>query len=131
RHHARRHAAARRRSQVMPSRRLGILGGTFDPIHCGHVDTARVAESALGLTELLIVPSHTPPHRPEPVASAYHRFAMVALVVASRPRWRASDLELRTAAPSYTASTLDRLRSAGYAATELFFIVGADAFAEI
>jgi len=115
----------------MMARRLGILGGTFDPIHCGHVDVARAAESALGLSELLIVPSHFPPHRPEPVASGWHRFAMAALVVAGRPRWRASDLELRAATPSFTASTPARLHAAGYAPTELFFLVGADAFADI
>jgi nicotinate-nucleotide adenylyltransferase len=112
-------------------RRLGLLGGTFDPIHCGHVDVARAAEAALGLKELLIVPSHTPPHRPPPIASAFHRFAMAALVVAERPSWRASDLELRSPEPSYTSSTLDRLHADGYAPTELFFIVGADAFVEI
>lgn len=115
----------------MIARRLGILGGTFDPIHAGHVDAARAAESTLGLTEVLIVTSHTPPHRPQPLASPYHRFAMVALVVAERSRWRASDLELGAAAPSYTSCTLDRLLAVGYFPTELFFIVGADAFAEI
>src|SRR5437763_10868076 len=115
----------------MISRRLGLLGGTFDPIHCGHVDAARAAETALGLTELLIVPSNIPPHRPQPIASVYHRFAMVALTALGRPHWRASDLELRAAEPSFTSATLDRLRAEGYAATELFFIVGADAFAEI
>ena len=115
----------------MMARRLGLLGGTFDPIHCGHVDAARAADSALGLTGLLIVPSYLPPHRPQPVASGYHRFAMAALVAAGRASWRASDLELQSAAPSYTTSTLDRLHAAGYAPTELFFVVGADAFAEI
>src|SRR5581483_9433636 len=115
----------------MIARRLGILGGTFDPIHCGHVDAALAAETALGLTETLAVVSHIPPHRTQPVASAFHRFAMVALVVSGRPRWRASDLELQTMEPSYTSSTLDRLRGAGYLPTELFFILGADAFAEI
>jgi nicotinate-nucleotide adenylyltransferase len=115
----------------MIARRLGILGGTFDPIHYGHIDVARAAESALGLGELLFVPSHLPPHRPQPVASAYHRFAMVALAVAGRSAWRASDVELRAPAPSYTSSTLERLHAAGYKPTELFFVVGADAFAEI
>src|SRR5881392_2574236 len=115
----------------MIARRLGILGGTFDPIHGGHVDAARAVESALRLTDMLIVTSHIPPHRPQPFASPYHRFAMVALVVAEHSRWRASDLELRAAAPSYTSCTLDRLHAAGYRPTELFFIVGADAFGEI
>ena len=97
----------------MIARRLGILGGTFDPIHMGHVDAARAAEAALGLGEVLLVTSHIPPHRTQPAASPYHRFAMVALTVARHPRWRASDLELQTATPSYTSCTLDRLHAAG------------------
>lgn len=113
------------------TRRVGILGGTFDPIHCGHLDVGRAGETALALTNVLVVPSNTPPHRPQPVASSYHRFAMAALAILGRPRWRASDLELLAAAPSYTSATLDRLHAAGYAAVELFFLVGADTFAEI
>src|SRR5919201_469303 len=115
----------------MTARRLGILGGTFDPIHCGHVEAARAAESALRLTEVLVIPSSFPPHRPQPLASSYHRFAMVALAMARHARWRTSDMELRESGVSFTASTLDRLHAEGYAATELFFIVGADAFDEI
>jgi nicotinate-nucleotide adenylyltransferase len=113
------------------TRRLGILGGTFDPLHCGHLDVGIAADAALGLTELLVIPSNIPPHRGVPSASAFHRFAMVALGIAGRPHWRASDIELRTAAPSYTSTTLDRVRGDGYAATEVFFVLGADAFAEI
>jgi nicotinate-nucleotide adenylyltransferase len=115
----------------MIARRLGVLGGTFDPIHLGHVDAARAAETTLGLDEILIVTSHIPPHRTQPAASPYHRFAMVALTVVDHSRWRASDLELQSATPSYTSCTLDRLHAAGYLATDLFFIVGADAFREI
>src|SRR5947207_877608 len=111
----------------MIARRIGILGGTFDPVHMGHVDVASAAEAALGLGEILLLTSHIPPHRAQPVASSYHRFAMVALTVAGHPRWRASDLELQAATPSFTACTLDRLRKEGYRPTELFFIVGADA----
>src|SRR5205809_7157509 len=106
----------------MIARRLGILGGTFDPIHAGHVDAARAAESAPRLTDVLIVTSHTPPHRPQPLASPYHRFAMVALVVAERSRRRASDLELGPAAPSYTSCPSDRLLAAGHFLTALFFL---------
>jgi nicotinate-nucleotide adenylyltransferase len=115
----------------MIARRLGILGGTFDPIHMGHVDAARAAEAALGLGEVLLVTSHIPPHRAQPVASPYHRFAMAALTVAGHSRWQASDLELQAAARSYTSRTLERLHEAGYRPTELFFIIGADAFREI
>src|ERR1041384_2515705 len=113
------------------TRRLGILGGTFDPIHCGHVDLAAAAERALGLSAVLIVPSNVPPHRPQPIASSFHRFAMVALAITRRDRWRASDLELRGEPPSYTSITLARLHRDGYAAADLYFLIGADAFGEI
>jgi nicotinate-nucleotide adenylyltransferase len=112
-------------------KRVGILGGTFDPIHCGHLDAAVAAYAALDLTELLVITSNVPPHRPSPVASSYHRFAMVCLAVAGRPGWRASDLELLDSGRSYTSTTLQKLHAEGYAPGELYFIIGADAFADI
>jgi nicotinate-nucleotide adenylyltransferase len=112
-------------------RRVGILGGTFDPVHYGHLDAGAAAQAALGLLEILVLPSNIPPHRPQPAASAYHRFAMVAMAIAGRQGWRALDLELREGATSYTSDTLERFHAEGFAATELFFITGADAFAEI
>jgi nicotinate-nucleotide adenylyltransferase len=115
----------------MPARRLGILGGTFDPVHVGHMDLADAAQTALGLTEMVLVTSNVPPHRTQPITSAYHRFAMVAFAVQERPSWRAADLELRSALPSFTSRTLDRFHERGYAATDLFFVIGADAFFEI
>jgi nicotinate-nucleotide adenylyltransferase len=113
------------------NRRVGILGGTFDPVHCGHLDAGAAAQAALGLGEVLVLPSNIPPHRPQPQASAYHRFAMVALAIDGRADWRALDLELREGARSYTSDTLERLHAQGFGATELFFIAGADAFVEI
>jgi nicotinate-nucleotide adenylyltransferase len=113
------------------TRRIGILGGTFDPVHCGHLDVATSAQEALGLTRIFVITSNIPPHRQQPFASAYHRFAMVSFAVASRPSWRAADLELRSTAPSYTSETLAKFHERGYAASELFFVIGADAFAEI
>jgi nicotinate-nucleotide adenylyltransferase len=121
----------RSRTQRLPPRRIGILGGTFDPIHRGHVDLGRAAQSALGLTHVFVVPTHIPPHRPQPVASSYHRFAMVALTVAGRTGWQATDVELRHDAPSYTSQTLRRFHDRGFAPFELFFLIGADAFIEI
>ena len=97
----------RRGQQEMTApRRVGILGGTFDPIHCGHLDVGAAAQAALDLEELLVLPSNIPPHRPQPVASSYHRFAMVALAIAGRRGWRALDLELREDGRSYTSETL-------------------------
>jgi nicotinate-nucleotide adenylyltransferase len=116
---------------MTPRRRVGILGGTFDPIHRGHLDVGLAAEAALDLAELLVIPSHIPPHRPRPAASSFHRFAMVALSIAERPRWQVSDLELREQARSYTADTLRHLHANGLGGAELFFIIGADAFADI
>jgi nicotinate-nucleotide adenylyltransferase len=113
------------------TRALGILGGTFDPIHDGHLDLGRAVQRALRLTEILVVPANIPPHRPRPTASAFHRFAMVSLAVAGLEGWHASDLELVAGACSFTTDTLAELRQRGYAPHELFFIIGADAFAEI
>jgi nicotinate-nucleotide adenylyltransferase len=115
----------------MSTRRIGLLGGTFDPIHMGHIDLASLAQAALSLSHVLVIPANVPPHRTKPLASSFHRFAMVALAVAGRPGWRASDVELRHEAPSYTATTLRRFHQRGYDPGELFFLIGADAFADI
>ena len=115
----------------MIAKRIGILGGTFDPIHAGHIDAGHAANLTLGLDRLIVVTSRIPPHRAQPTASVYHRFAMTALAVAGNVGWRASDLELRSDASSYTSATLLKFHERGYAPTELFFIIGADAFAEI
>jgi nicotinate-nucleotide adenylyltransferase len=115
------------------SRRVGILGGTFDPIHVGHLDVALAAQDALNLERILLVPSWQPPHRAAlPVASPFHRFAMTALAASTADAFEASDLELQApAGPSYTIDTLARLHIDGLAPEELFFLTGADAFAEI
>ena len=113
-------------------RRVGVLGGTFDPVHLGHLGAAEVARSRLALDEVLVVPSYIPPHRlAQPDASGYHRFAMVALAVASAQGLAACDLELVREGRSYTAETLRGLHGLGLPPSHLFFITGADAFAEI
>lgn len=112
--------------------KAGILGGTFDPIHLGHLEAATAAASALGLDRVILMPARTPPHRTtEPRASVFHRFAMTALAAASRPDLLASDIELKREGPSYTALTLQALQQEGFTASQLYFIVGADAYAEI
>jgi len=115
----------------MSRRRIGILGGTLDPIHRGHTDVAEAACRAIDPLRVTIIPANIPPHRSQPVASAFHRFAMAALVVSSHPGWSVSDMELRIDEPSYTWSTLQRFHERGYSPAELFFLIGADAFADI
>lgn len=114
------------------STRVGVLGGTFDPVHHGHLDAAEAARKALDLTEVILMPSRVPPHKASPArTSCHHRFAMAALASSGREGLRVSDLELRSSEPSYTSLTLQRLARLGYAPSQLFFILGSDAFAEI
>ena len=119
-------------TQVVPERRVGILGGTLDPIHVGHVETALAARRALDLASVIVMPSRVPPHRHHgPSASTFHRFAMAALAVNGLQGVCVSDEELSTDGPSYTALTLERLATRGLHRSQIFFITGADAFAEI
>jgi nicotinate-nucleotide adenylyltransferase len=114
------------------ARRIGLLGGTLDPIHVGHLDAAEAARRTLTLDEVLVIPAHDPPHRAgDPHASAFHRFAMICLAIENREGYRASDIELRRDGPSYTALTLRELHAKGWLPSQLYFIIGADAFAEI
>jgi len=117
---------------VTTARRTGVLGGTFDPIHEGHLAVATAAARLLSLDDILLVPSRTPPHRPAAQeASAFHRFAMVALAAQRDARMLASDVELGRTGPSYTADTLRALHAMGWQRSQIFFLIGADAFAEI
>lgn len=112
--------------------RLGVFGGTFDPIHVGHLDAASAARQALSLDDVLFLPSHVPPHRSaDPRATMFHRFAMVALATGDQPSSRASDIELRRTGTSYSFETLAVLHASGWTPSQLFFILGTDAFAEI
>lgn len=112
--------------------RIGVLGGTFDPIHNGHLDVAGAARRACALDTVLLVPAHVPPHRARaPQAPAVHRFAMAAMAAQAHDSLRACDIELQDAGPSYTAVTLRRLAAGGYHPRQLFFITGADTFADI
>jgi len=113
--------------------KLGVLGGTFDPIHNGHVAAAEAAQQTLGLDAISLIPSHIPPHRHDPVgATGEQRYEMTELAAADHPGWSASRIELDREGPSYTFDTLtafgERSESKG---TQIFFITGADAFAEI
>jgi nicotinate-nucleotide adenylyltransferase len=109
--------------------KVGVLGGTFDPIHNGHTAAARAAQDALALDAILLIPSHIPPHRHDPLgASSEQRFEMAKLAAQDFRAWSASRIEIDRKGPSYTFDTLSELAEPG---TQLFFIIGADAFAEI
>jgi nicotinate-nucleotide adenylyltransferase len=117
---------------------LGVLGGTFDPIHHGHLAAADAAQRFLHLDSILLVPSRIPPHRHDPVgATGEQRWAMAQLAAAGRPGWAASRIEIDREGPSYTFDTLAelgndiRLKPDTTMGTQIFFILGADAFAEM
>jgi nicotinate-nucleotide adenylyltransferase len=111
--------------------RSAFLGGTFDPIHNGHLDVAEAARRALRFDRISFIPASVPPHRAGPRASAAHRFAMVALAIQGRKQFAVSDLEMRSTDPSYTTITLDRLERSGLNTLTCYLAIGADAFREI
>lgn len=110
--------------------RLGLYGGTFDPIHNGHLAVARAALAAIELDRMLLIPNRLPPHKQALTGASYEqRLAMVQLAVARDARLEASDVENKEG-KSYTIQTLHRLRNA-YGDARFFFLIGADAFAEV
>ena len=108
--------------------RVGLLGGTFDPIHFGHLRSAVEVREYLALDELRLVPNARPPHRDRPGASAQQRLEMVCLATAADASLLVDDCELRRERPSYTVDTLESLRADLGPAATLFLIVGWDAF---
>jgi len=109
--------------------RLGLLGGSFNPVHNGHLTIARQTREALGLDQILFIPTNHPPHKPnDNLAPAQDRYEMVRLATASDPTLAISDVEIRRPGISYSIDTI-RLLHQGYAAqTQLFFLIGLDAF---
>jgi nicotinate-nucleotide adenylyltransferase len=113
-------------------KRLGLLGGTFDPVHCGHLVIAEEARVRLALDEVRFIPAGQPPHKVGlPVSAAVHRLAMVRLAITHNPAFSLSTLEIERDGPSYTVDTLSRLRQQEGADCELFFIVGGDALPDL
>jgi nicotinate-nucleotide adenylyltransferase len=105
------------------------MGGTFDPIHLGHLRAAQNAMDELGLARVLFIPAAQPPHRPGPVASALDRYAMTALATSDHPCFGVSDLELLRTGPSYTVDTIDAFLAKR--PSSLCLIVGSDTFVEM
>ena len=112
--------------------RLGVLGGTFNPIHNGHLAIARQTADALGLDRILFVPTKNPPHKPaDNLAPAKDRYEMVRLAIASDPRFAISDVELRRAGTSYSIDTVRQLQEEYGPETRLYFLIGLDAFLDL
>lgn len=110
--------------------RIGLYGGTFDPIHLGHLRAAESAREELGLELVAFLPAAVPPHRARPVSSAADRLAMVRLATEPYPAFEAWDDELRRDGPSYTVETVAALASER-AADSFVLVVGADTWPEI
>jgi nicotinate-nucleotide adenylyltransferase len=118
--------------QTEPKLRVGIFGGTFNPVHLGHVRMAREAARAFSLDTVLMVPSSSPPHKPETdIVDARERLAMLLLAVADMPKVAVSDIELHRAGPSYSVDTVTGIQNMLPADARLYFILGQDAFVEI
>ena len=112
--------------------RLGIMGGTFDPIHHGHLVAASEAPTRFSLDEVMFVPTGQPWQKPDvDVSPAEHRYLMTVIATASNPRFTVSRVDLERPGPTYTIDTLRDLRAQRGAGADLFFITGADALAQI
>lgn len=113
---------------MVAHRRIGVLGGTFDPVHIGHLIVAEEARVRLGLERVLFVPARVSPHKlDEEPCDAEHRWRMVELAIAGNPHFEASRMELDRRGPSYTVDTLVALRKTFGPGCELHFIMGVDA----
>ena len=108
--------------------RIGLLGGTFDPIHFGHLGMAQELAQALALDTVKFIPAAVPPLKSQPSTSAIDRCAMVQLAIANNPDFQLDDRELKRTGPSYTLDTLRSLRSELGEQDSLVLFIGSDAF---
>lgn len=113
----------------MPKFRLGVMGGTFDPIHNGHLVAASEVAAALNLDQVVFVPTGDPTQKPE-VTGGEHRYLMTVIATAANPRFMVSRVDIDRDKPTYTVDTLTDLKTT-YPDAELFFITGSDAIAQI
>ena len=111
--------------------RIGVFGGTFNPIHFGHLVLAEQAYEKLSLTKVIFIPSYCPPHKKSPnIALAFHRYNMVKLAIKDNPRFEISDIEIKRKGCSYLIDTLRELKNK-YSKAKLFFISGSDVSEQI
>jgi nicotinate-nucleotide adenylyltransferase len=112
--------------------RVGVLGGTFDPIHIGHLVSAEEARVELELERVVFIPAGLPPHKPDHIVSSVeHRLAMVELAIASNPHFAASRVDIDRSGPCYTVDTIELLRGEWGPGVEIYFIMGSDSLLDI
>lgn len=116
----------------MATQRIGILGGTFNPVHNGHLEMARAALEKFGLDQVLFIPDYLPPHKPaDGVVSGRHRLAMLRRALRGHPEYGISEIELKRKGKSYTVETLRELSGGPGPRPEFFLIMGSDNLLEI
>jgi len=115
----------------MASQRIGLLGGTFDPIHLGHLLLAVHSYEKLSLERVMFIPARLPPHKAKPVAQAAERLEMIRLAVSGDSRFLVCECELSRPEPSYTIDTVRQLQSSLGAQTKLFWLIGSDILADL
>lgn len=112
--------------------KIGVLGGTFDPVHTGHLMMAEEARASLNLAEILLVPAGQPLLKLDyPITPAEHRLRMLRLAIAGRPHFKVSTVEIERPGPSYTVGTIAELRVQYGSEDEIFFILGWDSLAQL
>lgn len=116
---------------MVEKRRIGIIGGTFNPIHLGHLMIAEVARESFHLEKVIFVPARIPPHKHNDVIDAKHRYAMTAAAVADNPYFEISDVEMRREGPSYTIDTIHYFKKIYGDSVSFYFIAGTDTIRDL
>lgn len=112
--------------------KIGVLGGTFDPVHLGHLMMAEEARVSLSLSEILLVPAGQPLLKPpHPITPTEHRLQMLCLAIADRPHFKVSTMEIERPGPSYTVETIAELQGQYGSEDKIFFILGWDSLAHL
>lgn len=111
--------------------KIGLFGGTFNPVHLGHLRAAEEIREKFGLEKIIFIPAHVPPHKKDGIVSARHRFEMVKAALKDNPHFAASDIELQRQGHSYSCDTIGHFSLEYGPEADLFFIMGIDAFRDI
>jgi nicotinate-nucleotide adenylyltransferase len=112
-------------------KRIGIMGGTFDPIHKGHLALAKAAMNEFVLNEVIFIPTGTPPHKKRKITNKAHRYKMVKLAIKGKPKYSISRIELDRKGISYAVDTCNELKKKYGDSAKLFYIMGLDSINEI